>query len=505
MWKSWFLARRLQTQLLVWTALILIASVVITFELRTQLNLRNLERNLRDRSETLLRALDRSLMLATIEVPLSAWEGRLRELVEADRTLTRLDIVANENGILKVAVSSSASPDLLVRSVPPAVTTEIRGTAEGRELLTIHPVIGTPYSMVAVSSMEFVDGYREINRTLEPLFGGILVVVVISLMHIMYQRTVSRRFDDLLEGIRHAGDRRLPQEIPVKRQDEIGIIAKTLNNLLAQVHSFNDELQREVKNATEVLNRRNLELEETTRQMLLMQRQLLQAERLATTGQMAATFAHEIGSPMSSLSAHVQLLLEDPGCSADQRETLTIIREQIQSMVQIVNDLLRSARRGPADFVPSDVNEILETVLRLVHPKLMSQRIAVTTELGKMPKVRAYPLYLQEAFLNLINNASDAMPGGGDLQLKTWYDPVEGLVHIQVSDSGPGIDPRVLEHVFDHFVTTKSIGSGTGLGLGIVREIVNGHRGNLHIGAANGSGTAVHLTFPPDSAGSRKA
>jgi two-component system sensor histidine kinase AtoS len=95
------------------------------------------------------------------------------------------------------------------------------------------------------------------------------------------------------------------------------------------------------RHATDDLNRRNVALMETTRQMVAMQQQLLQAQRLATVGQMASTFAHEIGSPLSALSVQAQLLLEDSNLTADQRETLGIIRKQIQTVVQIVNDLLR--------------------------------------------------------------------------------------------------------------------------------------------------------------------
>jgi signal transduction histidine kinase len=167
-------------------------------------------------------------------------------------------------------------------------------------------------------------------------------------------------------------------------------------------------------------------------------------------------------------------------------------------MVQIVNDLLRSARRGPADFVPVEVNEILQTVLRLVQAKLTSQNIEVRAEFGSVPKVRAYPLYLQEAFLNLINNASDVMPDGGRLELKTWFDPAADRVNVRIADTGPGIDTSVVEHVFEHFVTTKALGDGTGLGLGIVKDILTSHRGTIQIAPANGRGTAAHVTLPPD-------
>jgi two-component system, NtrC family, sensor kinase len=272
-----------------------------------------------------------------------------------------------------------------------------------------------------------------------------------------------------------------------------------LNGLLSQVRSFNDDLKRKVADATDDVNRRNVALEETTRQMLVMQRQLLQAERLATVGQMAATFAHEIGSPMSSLSAHVQLLLEDSRLSEEQRESLVIIRGQIQSMVQIVNDLLRTARRGPADFVPTDINGILEAVLRLVQPKLMSQRIEVSARLEQLPRVRGYPLYLQEAFLNLINNASEAMPAGGQLELQSWFDRKTELVNIRISDTGPGIDPSIVESIFDRFVSTKSMGNGSGLGLAIVKDIIREHRGTVSIAPGDTHGTAAHITFPADA------
>jgi signal transduction histidine kinase len=167
--------------------------------------------------------------------------------------------------------------------------------------------------------------------------------------------------------------------------------------------------------------------------------------------------------------------------------------------VQIVNEMLRSARRGPSDFVFTDINEILRTVVRLVQPKMMSQRIEVRVDLERLPLVRGYPLYLQEAFLNIINNASDAMPAGGRLNVRSWFDIDTHLVNIRITDTGRGIDQSVVEKMYDHFVTTKAIGEGTGLGLGIVKEIVDSHRGTFHIAAAKGLGTAAHITFHVDT------
>jgi len=143
--------------------------------------------------------------------------------------------------------------------------------------------------------------------------------------------------------------------------------------------------------------------------------------------------------------------------------------------------------------------ELLETVVRLVEPKLTSQRIEVDVNLQPVPVMRGYPLYLQEVFLNLINNASESMPGGGRIEIKSWFDDRRTLLNVTIFDSGPGIDPSVVEKVFDHFVTSKAIGAGTGLGLGIVKEIVDSHRGTVRIAPIVGRGTCAHITFPAET------
>jgi signal transduction histidine kinase len=496
---SWFTGKRLQTRLILWTSLILIVSVTAASEIRTRYNIHLLESNLQVRSETLVGALKKTLgpTATSPESDLAALGSRLREFVEADRTLARLDIVQSNNGALSLFATSSDQKQPGIHGVPAKLKTWIEIRGGQRVMVTAAPLEGTPRALVAFSSLENIDHFEESNRWMTPAFSLFLIALVIAPMFLLYSRAISRRFDKLLEKIRRAQQGEISR-IPEDSEDEIGAIAKTLNALLRQVQSFQDGLQLEVSRATQELNKRNLALEEASRQMLAMQRQLLEFERLATVGQMAATFAHEIGSPLSSLSAHIQLLLEDSGLTDDQRGTLTVIRQQIQCVVQIVNDLLRSARRGPSDFVPTDLNGILETVVRLAQPKLTSQRIDVVITLQAIPFMRGYPLYLQEVFLNLINNASEAMPDGGRIEIRSWFDERYGLLNVSIFDTGPGIDPCLVERRFDRFVTTKAFGSGTGIGLGIVKEIVNSHRGTVRIASMGGRGTSAHITFPAD-------
>jgi signal transduction histidine kinase len=500
--RSWLITKRLQTKLLVWTALILIVSLVVTFEVRIRMNARMLEDNLRARSETMIRAVNAALGLHLAPragtLPPEVLGAKLREFVDADPTLTRLDVVQRRGPDTVVVASSSQSSSPLVPNIADAAHTVIRDMASDRSMVTSQAIQGTSYGIVAVASMANIDRFLLFNRSQVPPLAAALFLIVITLMHLMFKRTVSRRFDELLEGIRRA-ERGEAAQIPDSKRDEIGLIAETLNGLITEVRSFSEGLRRQVATATDHLNQRNIALETSARQMVEMQQQLLESQRLATVGQMAATFAHEIGSPMASLSAHVQLLLEDPDLSSDSRETLAIVREQIQLVVQIVNEMLRSARRGPSDFVFTEINEILQTVVRLVQPKLMSQKVDVTVDFGPIPPVRGYGLYLQEAFLNIINNAADAMPAGGCLKIKSSFDFDSHLVNIWISDTGPGIDESVVEKVFDHFVTTKAIGDGTGLGLGIVKEIVDSHRGTFRITGANGGGTLAHITLPAET------
>jgi signal transduction histidine kinase len=480
----------------------MIISVVGTMEVRVRSNVQLLEGNLRDRSETTLRSLKQLVDLVAASnsdaTPITSLNPELRERVAADRTLIRLDVIYRRGDKIVLAASSSDKTETLVGNFGKAFLSEVREVDGERVLITSQAAENPDYGLVAVASMENIDRYASSNRRAIPSFAIVLIAVVITLMHFMYRAIVSKRLNELLDGIRRARAGEAAQ-IPDGRQDEIGLIAKTLNGLIAQAQSFNEELRRQIADATDDLNQRNLTLEQTTRQMVEMQKQLLESERLAAVGQLAATFAHEIGSPMTSLSAHVQLLLEDPRVADDQRETLNVLLQQIRAVVQIVNDMLKSARRGPADFVLTDINEILRNVLRLVEPKLTSQRVHVRVELERLPLVRGYPLYLQEAFLNIINNASDAMPAGGHLDIKSWFDQDTEFVNIRIADSGPGIDTRVLERVFDHFVTTKAIGRGTGLGLGIVKEIVDSHRGTFQIDTAASKGTAAHLRFPAEA------
>ncbi|MFH1575024.1 MAG: HAMP domain-containing protein, partial [Acidobacteriota bacterium] len=293
---------RLQTRLLAWTSVIVVLCIMGTLEIRTRFAARLLERELQERTETVVHAAARALHL-TEAASTEIVESRLREFVEADPSLTRLDVLRSGEQGMEIVASSSDSSMSLLSSVSSAAGTFVSSHGGGRDLIVVQRVEGTQYCVVAQTSLATLDTYVSVNRIWAGIFSVVMIVLVISMMHLMFRRIISKRFDELLEGIYRAKKGNRGGPIPVDREDEIGIIASTFNSLLDQVQSFNDVLQRRVAQATESLDRRNKALEETSRELVTMQRQLLKSERLATVGQMAATFAHEIGSPMSSLSA----------------------------------------------------------------------------------------------------------------------------------------------------------------------------------------------------------
>ncbi len=485
-----FSGTRLKTRLIFWTATIVVLAVGGSFEIRTRVTASMLERDVEERSLTLVRVASRVLQDEIDD----DMEARLQDFVDADPAMSRIDLFRTTAEGLTLVASTSEFELAIPDTLPAASDSRIETRGGIRELVTIDSVVGTDFWIVARSSLEGLDRYIAVNRIWAAVFSGGVIVIVVLLMNFMFDRLVSRRFDRLLGNLRHAEESGFnAREEP---NDEIGVLAGMFADLLARFHVLNEDLKSQVDEATGSLHRRNQRLEETTHRLIAMQKKLLQSERLATVGQMAATFAHEIGSPLSSLSAHIQLLLEEPELSVEQRESLETIRREVRSLVEIVSELLRSARHGPEDFVPVNMNDVIESVHRLVEPRLSSQSIEVRSRLEPVPMIRGYRLYLEEVVLNLINNASEAMPDGGRLELSAWHDNKSQQVFVRIADNGPGIDPAVAGRALETFVTTRELGSGTGLGLAIVHDIVVTHGGSVELGSNDGRGTSVLLSFP---------
>ena len=227
------------------------------------------------------------------------------------------------------------------------------------------------------------------------------------------------------------------------------------------------------------------------------QEQLIQKEKLASVGQLAAGVAHEINNPLGSVLLYADILCKETAeDNLQQREDLQMIIREATRCKTIVNDLLNFSRQNEVLAQDTDVNDMLRQLAEEQSKQDLFQHITITTDLDpQLSRIQADPLQLHQVFVNLISNAAEAMPDGGQLTLRTRRGAAPGYVTIDVEDTGVGITEEHMKKIFTPFFTTKPIGKGTGLGLAIIYGIVKMHRGQISVRSEVGKGTTFTITL----------
>jgi two-component system NtrC family sensor kinase len=229
-----------------------------------------------------------------------------------------------------------------------------------------------------------------------------------------------------------------------------------------------------------------------------MEAQLIQSEKLATVGQLVSGVAHELNNPLTSIAGLSEFLLEQKELGPGDRGHLKVIHEQADRAGRIVRNLLTFARKGPAERVRLDLNDLVQRTLLLMSYDLRLRDVETQVVLpDELPEVIGDRHALQQVVLNLLTNAAQAV---GDLpddtrsiRIDTWAD---GQLHLRVSDTGPGVPERLERHLFTPFFTTKEPGHGTGLGLSISYSIVESHGGHISYERAPGGGASFRIDLP---------
>jgi len=241
-------------------------------------------------------------------------------------------------------------------------------------------------------------------------------------------------------------------------------------------------------------------VEDVTEQQAL-ETQLVQSEKLAAVGQLVSGVAHELNNPLTSIAGLSEFLLEQKDLGKKDRGHLQVIQEQAERASRIVRNLLTFARKGGAERVPVDLNDVIRRTLSLTSYDLKLKDIAVERELsGALPDVFGDRHGLQQVVLNLVTNAAHAVAENPrerprEITVSTWFD---GQVHLRVADTGPGIPDDVAQSVFTPFFTTKEPGKGTGLGLSITYSIVESHGGQITLEPRGPrGGAAFRVDLPP--------
>ncbi len=223
--------------------------------------------------------------------------------------------------------------------------------------------------------------------------------------------------------------------------------------------------------------------------------QLMQAEKLSSIGLLAAGVAHEVNTPLAVITSNAQLLMRQMDPEDPRTRTLDKIVTQAFRASEIANNLLKFSRVGGGEFSDLDVNRVISESLSLVEPMLKAAKITVSSQLKSLlPPVYGNAGKLQQVFMNLIMNARDAMPRGGELTISTETE--NSAVQVEVSDNGVGIPADQLNKIFDPFFTTKGTSRGTGLGLAVTYGIIREHSGAIQVDSVVGRGTTFRLEFP---------
>jgi signal transduction histidine kinase len=339
----------------------------------------------------------------------------------------------------------------------------------------------------------------ELRRLMWPLM--LLAIISITLMtYFLFRHMVYKPIDSLLLAMSKAEAGDLAAEVEPGVPDEIGLLTSRFNRMLGRIRQMTEQLNLEqrrledrVHEATGEIAQRKGQLEEANLRLFEMQRQLTQLERLAAAGQLAAQFAHEVGTPLNLISGHVQLLRAR---ARDDRVIvrLNIIAGQIERITNIVRSMLDSTRRPLPQLESVDINSLLAHILDATQPTLFARNVELHTEMNeKLPAIEADSDQLQQVFINLINNSLDAMPLGGQLSVSTA--PGEDSVIISLADSGEGIAEDEIDLIFDPLFSTKQ-GRGTGLGLTIVNQIISEHNGTVEVESVPGKKTVFRITLP---------
>jgi signal transduction histidine kinase len=358
--------------------------------------------------------------------------------------------------------------------------------------------IGCLILTVSRSSLNAVT-WDLVLRNLLLMVASLIVVVLV--IHLFFLRAVRRPVKEMIRVMESAEGGQLDVRARLQSWDEIGLLAAHLNRMLRRIENFNNELGRKVEEATAELARRNEELRRINEELFETQKNLARSERLAVAGQLAASLAHEIGTPLNSIYGHVQLLARRKTNDDSTTRRLLVIEKQVENIVRTVKQLLSWTRKYELRLELLDLGRVLEDAVFLSSPVLELRKIRVQMNLAKdCPKVYGDSAYLHQVFLNLINNSTDAMSRGGQLRIELRA-PTHGEsseVTVEVADTGAGMSPETLAHIFDPMFTTKQIGTGAGLGLAICDQIVRQHGGSIHVESELGRGTTFTIRLPLD-------
>jgi signal transduction histidine kinase len=336
-------------------------------------------------------------------------------------------------------------------------------------------------------------GRADLLRTL-PLMATVLAFVVGAIMW-SSRVFVSRPIEKLIAGIDDVAKGDLSRVLLSEREDEVGALAARFNEMTYSLRESQAETKRQ--------NDAKMALEE----------RLSHTEKLATLGQLAAEIAHEVGTPLSVIAGRARSIARKADAPEDVAKKANIIAEQALRITRIIERLLDMTRQsvGSLEFADVQINEITLTTLEFLEGRLLAAGVRSSLSRAEgLPPVRGHHDQLQQVLINLVINAIEAMPGGGQLAVETYAvkrrrpglerAPEQPTVVVEVADSGVGIPAELRDNIFEPFYTSKRSEGGSGLGLTVSHGIIKGHDGWIEVEDRQGGGTVFRVFIPAASA-----
>jgi two-component system NtrC family sensor kinase len=440
-------------------------------------------------------ALDAAATDAVIVERLRVLDAQIAEV----ETLTLIEDVGGSPHIVATTGAPATGIDLGMR----ALEENRQLIAESADAIRVAaPVLRPGRGPAAVVVRADLAGIIALQqRSLRAVFWFALlsIVALVVLVDLLAWPLVYRPIRQLRETIARVAGGDFSARAPAPRMDELGEVATGLNEMLARLESFNNDMQARVREATDEVEHRNQQLVDSYNRWIGLREQLASAEQLASVGQTAANVAHQVGTPLNLISGYVQLLKEELGPDSPHMARLAIIEEQIAKVTTTVRTLLDRSRQMVRK-TRTTAGELVTRVVEVMLPNLEAAHIRHEMEMpGADTPILVDATSLELALLNLMTNAVDAMPSGGTLRLRVVADS-PNRVRIEISDTGHGIPGELMPRIFEHWVSTKKPGRGTGLGLPIARDVVSAHGGSISVSSTVGSGTTFTIDLPSDAA-----
>jgi two-component system NtrC family sensor kinase len=418
---------------------------------------------------------------------------------------SRLSSEVGEGGVAAIAVydasgqmRASAGDDAELRAMrAPSLpagegVTTVRG-ASGRALDVVVPV-GAGAVVARIRTDDDADRAAPLVR-LVALYMITFALALLVFAYFALTRLIVRPLDGLVRAADRVATARTVLDVPRAGARELVDLGQSVQAMTARLIADERTLENKV-----------LELTRTTERLTETRSQLVRSERLASVGRLSAGIAHEIGNPIAAILGMEDLLLDGDLPPETQRDFIVRMKHETERIHGVVRDLLDFARPEKAEPMsgqapePSDVRDVVQDVLALVRPQRAFKSVALETEIEDGPlRVPVSAARLTQVLLNLLLNAGDAAGASEPVArrcVRVRAATAGDRVRIEVEDTGPGIAPEIRGRLFEPFVTTKEVGTGTGLGLAVCRGIVESAGGEINLDDTFTGGARFVVTFP---------